>query len=786
MAVRIPTASIGGTKLVANAHLSLSLFYLGMTPTLGSLNPLTSECEKEPIHIPGRIQPFGVLMTADPDTLVIHNLSENCLKLWDRHSFALLGRGLDEFMSEDAFAELRGYLASPSLEAQPPLRITLAFDEFIKREWEVRAHRQQGMLYLEWEVADSGKAAFNHDEFHVFVRHAVRALQSADNLQALCDKAADQVQQLTGFDRVMVYRFDEDWNGEVISEACRNGMESYLGLHFPASDIPGQARAIFTQNFLRMIPDVDYSPARIHPGKEPERGEPLDLSKATLRSVSPVHIEYLKNMGVKASLTISLIKGEKLWGLIACHHASPLKVNADARMTAEMIGQLISSQLAVKEESELRVQKAALDQIVPSLLTRLENAGDLAQALHADKSHLQAMGAPPGGGVAVCYENQWSMAGKTPSVAEMENLLRWIAEQFPNRSLFHTDCLSRDYPAADAYREAASGLMAMMITRAQHEAVLWFRPEVIASVNWAGEPQKAVRQNDEGISLHPRHSFAAWKQTVTGTAAPWKQIEIDAAERLHSGIIALALKQEYRREQVAKERAERLSREKDEMVTMVSHDLKTPMNVISLSFDFIQRYHPSEAAPVQRMVERGVRAVKMMENLVTNILDVAKIEAGTLDLVLKPENAIELIKESVEMSAPVAQQKGVQLVTVLEPDDGTYKAYCERFRINQVLGNLIGNALKFTPEGGKVNVSVDKGETELQFRVSDTGVGIHPDHLERIFDRYWQAEDTKRLGTGLGLWIAKGIIEIHHGRIWVESEAGAGSTFCFTLPRVHC
>jgi chemotaxis family two-component system sensor kinase Cph1 len=757
-----------------------------MTSTLGSSNPLILECEKEPIHVPGRIQPFGVLMTADPETLIIHNLSENCLKLWDRHSFALLGRCLSEFMSEKAFSDLCAYLDSPSLEQQPPLRLTLTFDEFIKREWEMRAHRGQGILYLEWEVADSGTVAFDHDQLHICLGHAVRALQTADSLQALCDRAVEQVQRVTGFDRVMVYRFDQDWHGEVVSEACRNGMESYFGLRFPASDIPAQARAILLQNCLRMIPDVDYTPARIHPGKVPESGEPLDLSKAMLRSASPVHIEYLKNMGVRASLTLSLVKDERLWGLIACHHASPLKANTDARMAAELIGHLVSSQLAIKEESELRAQKTELEQAVPALLTRLEQAGDLAQALHAHAVDFQSFGTVAADGVAICYDNEWRMAGNTPPLAKMEKMLGWIAEQFPNQALFHTACLARDYPPAQAYQDKASGLLVMMLARAQHDAILWFRAEVTATATWAGEPQKTVRLSGERVSLHPRNSFAAWKQTVTGTATPWQRIEIDAAERLRSGILALALKQEYRKEQAARERAERLSREKDEMVTMVSHDLKTPLNVISLSFDFIQRYHPSDAAPVQRMMERGTRAAKSIGSLVTNILEVAKIEAGTLDIALKSESAVELIRDAVEMSAPIAHQNGVQLLTVLEPDDGTCKAYCERFKISQVLGNLIGNAVKFTSAGGKVSVSVEKKETELLFRVSDTGVGIHPDYLERIFDRYWQVEDTKRLGTGLGLWIARGIIEIHHGRIWAESEPGAGSTFCFTLPRVHC
>lgn len=189
---------------------------------------------------------------------------------------------------------------------------------------------------------------------------------------------------------------------------------------------------------------------------------------------------------------------------------------------------------------------------------------------------------------------------------------------------------------------------------------------------------------------------------------------------------------------------------------------------------------------MQRMVERGVRASKMMENLIINILDVAKIEAGTLDVNLKPANALDLMRESVEMSMAMAQQKGVDLKFDAPADRRPCYALCEQFRISQVLSNLIGNALKFTPPGGKVTVSVQTGETELQFSVADTGEGIHAENLERIFDRFWQVPDIRRGGTGLGLWIAKGIIETHRGRIWATSELGKGSTFSFTLPLAHC
>lgn len=751
-----------------------------MTP--GSLQHLLSECEKEAIHIPGRIQPFGVLMTADPETLVIQNLSENCLKLWDRHSFALLGRCLSEFMSEQAFSALRAHVAALSHREQMPLRIMLTFDEFIRREWDMTAHLCDGVLYMEWEIAGSGSAPFEAAAFPRHVQQAVHALQAAQGLQGLCDSAAEQVQQITGFDRVMIYRFDEHWHGMVVSEACRNGMDAYLGLHFPASDIPAQARAIFLQNSLRMIPDVDYTPARIHPGIHPQSGAPLDLSRASLRSVSPVHLEYLRNMNVKASLTISLVKDQRLWGLIACHHATPLKINADARVAAELIGHLVSSQLDIKEDAEQREQKANLEQAVPDLLTQLAHAGELAQGFHSHAEDLSAFGAVPAGGVAICYGNEWTLAGATPSVAELEDLLAWINQQFPQQALIHTARLPHEYAAAHAYRNIASGLLAMTIDRSQRDVVLWFRPEVTTTVSWAGEPVKAVRQAGAGVSLHPRASFATWKETVTGNARPWKPIELDAVRQLRSGILGLALQQEYRKEQLARERAERLGREKDEMVAMVSHDLKTPLNVIALSFDYLQRYHPGQEPAVQRMMERGTRAIKLMENLVTNILDVAKLEGGTLDLDARLENPASMIRDVVEMFLPIAQEKDLRLSMEL-PEDASLQVCCERFRIGQVLGNLIGNALKFTPAGGQVIVAATQQRDEILFSVRDTGEGIHADQLERIFERYWQVGDHKRLGTGLGLWIAKGFVERHHGRIWAESMPGQGSTFYFTLPR---
>lgn len=752
-----------------------------MTSHADTLASLLAQCEKEPIHIPGAIQPFGILLTVDPQWLTVQNASENCAASWHLPAQDLVGRPLSEFMAPEELARIRDYLGSPSPGEQGTVRVRCLLDkDNDAREWEVRAHRHADTLYLELEPAASAAPQI----FQNTLRDAVRALQGADSLQELADKAAQQVRKIIGFDRVMIYRFDASWNGVVVSEARSPHVASYLGHHFPASDIPPQARAIFLQNWLRVIPDVDYAPAPIHPGRHAGSGAPLDLGKALLRSVSPIHLEYLRNMGVKASLTVSLVDEGKLWGLIACHHAAPLLPHADARAAAELIGQLVSSQLRTKEEQEDRHYKAQINQARARLMGLLEGERDLAHGLAAHLAKMLDMVSAETSAVALCYANEWTLVGNTPPVAELEKIVAWLAEAFPDTAVFETSRLSSCFPHAAAYKEVASGLLAMSITRAERDYVLWFRPEVTTTVTWAGAPDKPVRQAGDRLTLHPRQSFDSWKEVVTGTAIPWKSVEVAAVESLRNDVIALALQQEYRKEQEARQRAEQLSREKDEMVMMVSHDLKTPLSVITMSFEFLRRFHPSTDTSVQRMVDRGERAACMMDKLIANILDVAKIEAGTLDVDLRPENAEDLVREAVNVSSMVASQKGIQLVAA-QPSE-SYTVLCARHRIFQVLSNLVSNALKFTPQGGKVIVSLQAQQSEVVFSVADTGEGIPKQNIDRIFERFWQAEDTRRQGTGLGLWIAKGIVERHHGRIWAASQPGVGSTFYFTLPRTSC
>jgi light-regulated signal transduction histidine kinase (bacteriophytochrome) len=740
-----------------------------------------SECEKEPIHIPGAVQPFGVLLTVARDGLLIENASENCLDHWGKPARDLIGVSLAELLSVSDAEKLGDYLSRSNLKEQNPISVVLPSGQGKSHEtWELSAHDYAGMLYLEMEPPVRKEGQASAQPFHEQIRDSVQSLQRAGTLQELCECAAREVKAITGFNRVMLYRFDTDWHGEVIAEEISTGSDSYLGHRFPASDIPAQARAIFLQNWLRMIPDARYTPSRIYPGKHPVTGESLDLAQSTLRSVSPIHLAYLANMDVAASLTISLLDQGRLWGLIACHHEHPLRVDSDGRLGAQLIGQIVSSQLRIKESLEDLDYKRALKEVNASLLSYVKSEEDLTQGLVKFSPNLLDVASAPGAAAAIHYDGEWTLVGRTPTVEQIEELVTWLATQRGEESLFQTDSLSRCFPRAWEYKEVASGLLAISIPKSERNYLLWFRPEVIATVVWAGNPEKPVMQVAGQTRLHPRNSFKSWKEIVQGKAVPWKTVEVEAVQELRHAILALDLEREYKKEQTARARAERLGREKEDMVMVVSHDLRTPLNIAHISFELLRRSDLAQEPALQSYIERGQIAIHNMEQLISGILDIAKIEAGTMQLDLQPENANELVHEVVEFSLPIASEKGVELVE--KHAARNCLAYCERDRILQVLSNLVGNALKFTPEGGKVTVAIKKGEGETVFKISDTGRGIPQKDLANIFDRFWQAKQTNRLGTGLGLSIAKGIVEKHGGRIWVESKEGKGSNFYFSLP----
>ena len=329
---------------------------------------LTS-CEREPIHIPGRIQPHGLLLTLQEPDLIIMQASENTLSLLSTPAQDLLGKPLGILLNPSDVDALRDACQQHSLDNNPVYLLTMQIRGG-QTPFEAIVHRNQGILVLELEPAP--EEAVRVDTY-ALVRRAIPQIQVARSLEQMFDVVAQQVRHINGFDRVMIYQFDADGHGSVVAENKREDLEAFLGLHYPASDIPVQARKLYTLNLLRLIADVGYTPADIVPTINPATGALLDMSYCVLRSVSPIHVQYLKNMGVAASMSISILRDGELWGLIACHHHAPRFVAYDVRTACEFVGQVVSLQLATKQDSADAAYQIRLKDVQAQLVTLMAN-----------------------------------------------------------------------------------------------------------------------------------------------------------------------------------------------------------------------------------------------------------------------------------------------------------------------------------------------------------------------------------------------------------------------------
>lgn len=724
-----------------------------------------SSCDTEPIHVPGAIQPHGALVAFCEPEFTVVQASANVSNLLGIGLQAVLNGTIADVLGAPAAAMVTAALQADDLLLENPLLLTIR-----GRTFEGSVHRNRAAIILELEERPQALPSIDR-----LLRDAVTRLQRAKTVDTLCVVTANQIRALTGFDRAMVYRFHSDGHGEVVAEARGNDTDAFLGLHFPASDIPRQARQLYMLNPIRVIPDASYVAvplvASAVDGATARAPAPLDLTFASLRGVSPIHLEYLANMGVAASMSVSIMGGDKLWGLIACHHREARHVPFVVRQACEVVGKLASLQIDALEERAIRAQREALRGGTSLLVESMRGAPDgwATALLGRSEELLRIVHAT---GAAVVDDEGIRTMGEAPTNVEIAALVGWLGAA--RGGAFATSALGRDHAAASAYSSVASGLLAVRVPKPRNAYLLWFRQEALRTVAWGGDPSKPVAPGQSDERLHPRKSFAAWKEVVRGTATPWTPAEIEIAEDLARRAIEVDLEQQIIR-------AESAVRTRDDLVAIVSHDLKNPLNVIQMSAQIARsQLSEDDKAAAFTALDRIERATRRMNVLISDLLNLAKIEAGRFQLHLGPCTARELVAEAVSLQTPIADKKPVKLDSSRVED---VPLVADRDRMFQVLTNLLGNAVKFSPANGVVTVSARVVETFVRFEVSDRGPGI-PDHLlSSVFDRYWQAPKSRsRESFGLGLYIAKGIVDAHGGRIWVDSEVGVGTTFAFTVP----
>ena len=569
-----------------------------------------TNCEQEPIHIPGSIQTHGFLIAMQMHTYEIAYCSANIESFVNVTYQQCLGKTFAAVFGNEVQAAIVAYINKQALLINPPLEVEMNGVALL-----MTVHEAEGMYVAELEqVGDHAPEVTT--VFNQTVQF-VSYMEQSETLQELCSQVALQTKAITGYDRVMIYRFDKDYNGEVFAEAKEEHLEPFLGLHYPHTDIPAQARRLYLTNLMRMITDVGYEPVPIYTIDD---GIPkvLDLSKSYLRSVSPIHIEYLQNMGVGGTLTISLIHNGRLWGLITCHHYSPKYVPLYSRIAAQMQGYFLTSQINVRQLSEEYKVSDAVNKALERLLEKTqEEDTDYIEKMAASADMLSICNA---GGAAIFFNGHVYRNGNTPTEEEITKLCSWLEIYTRNRELYSSR-LADIYPDAKQFASKGAGIIYRALSL-KGDAVIWFAPETQEEVHWAGDPNNAVLQTDKGLS--PRNSFRLWKQILQYESRVWRTPELLAAatfaHSLQKHLTLIIANEEERKQRQLSKQLQDANTELENINWISSHDLREPLRKIYM---FSSRVLDKEADQLSEYalvsLQKVCRSVDKMQQLLADI-----------------------------------------------------------------------------------------------------------------------------------------------------------------------
>ncbi|TPE42812.1 GAF domain-containing protein [Pontibacter mangrovi] len=495
-------------------------------------------CGSIPLHLVNLIQPHGVLLVLDKKELRILQASENVGAFLPATPEQLLQEPLSRFLPAAQYEEIQNKLEG-TLERIP---LTLQFEvDGKKTAFSALVLPQEEYVLLELEERQE-TAQDSFIGLYQNIKYITSLLKQASTYQGIAQQAAEGLKKLSGFDRVMIYQFDPHWNGIVVAQAKEEDMDDYMDLRFPASDVPKQARELYFRNPYRIIPTHNYEPVRLQPVINPLTQRFTDLSESNLRSVAKVHLEYLSNMNITASMSLPIIIDNKLWGLISCHHKTAKYPSYEMRSAMELLSGILSAQLEAKQKEESMALRVYLRGLHVNLMEQLFSAATFAEGLQEGSENLINLLSL--GGTAVVYEGNVLKTGITPEEREIKELVSWLRRN-KARSIFATDALPAEYPHSKAFSQVASGLIAIPVNPEQGEFILGFRPEVLQTIKWGGNPNNAIQMEPDGKNYHPRNSFATYQETVKQTSLPWRQEEYEAAEALRNAVLEKIIREKY-------------------------------------------------------------------------------------------------------------------------------------------------------------------------------------------------------------------------------------------------
>ncbi|WP_341225517.1 ATP-binding protein [uncultured Arcticibacterium sp.] len=715
-------------------------------------------CESEPIHVPGSIQPHGYLLVVN-DQHIIKYCSENWSKLKVLPPL-LLESSLSSFLSKEDYSKFEELVFKEGYTQNGMIPLNV-----LDSPMDLLVHRSGDFYILEFEPNEghSKDIPFLNSTSFEFAELA----SQAKDLKELAQRSSELIKKITGYDRVMIYKFDEEYNGEVFAEAKEERLESFLGLHYPHTDIPPQARQLYMKNLVRMIADIGYSPVPLLTLNAEASHEQVDLSMSVLRSVSPIHIKYLQNMGVGATLTISLIKDGRLWGLIACHHYSPKNLSFYVRVSALLQGQFLTSRIGVQEIAMNYEKKMSLEVYLKLFQEKLNITES--DSLDTPWDNLKLITQADG---FFCNSTIFPIKhGEVLEEKELNRLMEYFNLDGSDYQVSNN--LVKDYDSPEGGKIA--GLLAFSLD--VNTYAIWFRKEVKKEIKWAGNPDKAIEKDKDGLS--PRKSFASWQEVVSNMSRPWDEVEIDIAKQtifsLQRHLTYLRSKHVQKRQEGLLQKLKEANEELENINWISTHDLKEPLRKIRIFTSILMddnKFELPESS--QKMIDKINNSASRMQNLIDDLLTLNKTkylqsDYDEVDLNSLIEEAFLEFEES-------------NLTYSIAPNIPAIKGYAVLLR--QLFSNLISNSIKFAAPIRSPHIDIDfekvmnDNNPYLRINVRDNGLGFENKYAGNIFQVFQRIHSNSNIaGSGVGLAICKKVVDVHSGIISAFGEADKGATF---------
>ncbi|MDQ6812636.1 MAG: ATP-binding protein [Bacteroidota bacterium] len=740
-----------------------------------------TNCEHEPIHIPGSIQPHGFLLGLKIDDLTIDFCSGNSFDFTRQRHEQLLGKSFEVVFGEAETKSLKNYISVNDHSYRAPHEIELAGKSFT-----CTIQTNSNLYIVELEPVSTANLLIA--DIYQQTKQFTSYIQKAHTLQMLCQSIADETRAITGYDRVMIYRFDEDYNGEIFAESKIESIEPFLGLHYPHTDIPVQARELYIKNLLRLIVDVNYAPVPIYTIDDAPNKN-LDLGLSSLRSVSPIHIQYLNNMGVGATLTISLMHENRLWGLIACHHYSPKYIRSNTRIAAQLQGHFLTSQITVRQASEEYEVAKKVNKALDQLLSYVFSSNSLSFEKIVQQPELLTV--TNATSVIIAIDDTIYSQGRVLPADEIRKLINWL-QTYSSPTGFSTSNLSKLYPDGNKFCNSISGIIFHSLGSGPNNCIIWCRAEALQEVHWAGNPEKAIIKDEKGLS--PRKSFELWKEVKKCESNQWQKPEVIAAANfanaMQKHVHMMFLSKEELKYRKLSEKLKKANAELENLNWIGSHDLKEPLRKIQVfASRILDEDQEGTSGIILNSVKKMSESANRMQKLIADVLSYSRL--SHVEDKFKPVSFSDLVKSVIdELSFEINEKKAVIEYTDLPTVKGI------AFLLQQLLVNLIRNALKFSKADTNPYITIDYSEAdavpeEVQFTdtfykivVRDNGIGFDNQHKESIFKVFTRLHDNSEYsGSGVGLALCRKIMQSHYGYITAESKAGIGTAISLYFPQ---